>query len=159
MAGALPLPAQHPAGCLTGLSQTGGVGLALWSVTLLVLVLKVTPARASFLVIWITLVGILGRAFGAWISDALGRRPAGILSCLLAAATMSLAGYQHDVYLGTVSMFYVLLLLQSFFGNGNYAIVFPYMAELWPAPLRASGFGLVYGANASRPERLLCCPV
>ncbi len=60
---------------------------------------------------------------------------------------MSLAGYQHDVYLGTVSMFYVLLLLQSFFGNGNYAIVFPYMAELWPAPLRASGFGLVYGAS------------
>jgi MFS family permease len=41
------------AGALTGLSQTGGVGLALWTVTLLVMVLKVTPAQASALGIWI----------------------------------------------------------------------------------------------------------
>jgi putative MFS transporter len=140
-------PRSIAAGLLTGLSQTGGVGLALWGVTLLVLVLKVTPAEASFLTIWITLVGIFGRAFGAWISDAMGRRWAGILSCLAAAATMSAAGYMHSVMLGGVSMFYLLLLATSFFGNGNYAIVFPYMAELWPTPLRASGFGLVYGAS------------
>jgi MFS transporter, putative metabolite:H+ symporter len=60
---------------------------------------------------------------------------------------MSLAGYLHDVYLGTVSVFYVLLILHSFFSNGNFSIVFPYMAELWPAQLRASGFGLVYGIS------------
>jgi MFS transporter, putative metabolite:H+ symporter len=140
-------PRSIAAGCLTGLSQTGGVGLSLWSVTLLMLVLKVSPADASFLMIWTTLIGILGRGFGSWLSDALGRRYAGVLSCLLAAVTMSLAGYLHDLYLGTISVFYLLLLINSFFGNGNYAIVFPYMAELWPAKLRASGFGLVYGAS------------
>jgi putative MFS transporter len=40
-----------------------------------------------------------------------------------------------------------MLLLHSFFGNGNFSVVFPYMAELWPARMRASGFGLVYGIS------------
>ena len=34
------------AGCMTGLTQTGGVALALWLVTLLVMVLKITPPEA-----------------------------------------------------------------------------------------------------------------
>jgi len=42
-------------------------------------------------------------------------------------------------------MFYVMLLLQSFFGSGNYSIVGPYMGELWPGRLRGSGMGFVYG--------------
>src|SRR5262249_26569499 len=37
------------------------------------------------------------------------------------------------------------LLLQSFFGSGNYSIVGPYMGELWPGRLRGSGMGFVYG--------------
>src|SRR5262249_42389465 len=35
--------------CLTGLSQTGSVGLTLWVTTLFVLVLKISPAEASYL--------------------------------------------------------------------------------------------------------------
>jgi putative MFS transporter len=140
-------PRSLAAGCLTGLSQTGAVGLALWGVALLVLVLKVTPAEAAYLTIWITLVGIGGRFFGAWMSDALGRRTAGTLSCVTAAIAMSLAGYLHDAYLGTVSLFFLLLMVHSFLSNGNFAVVFPYMAELWPASLRASGFGIVYGTS------------
>jgi MFS transporter, putative metabolite:H+ symporter len=132
---------------LTGLSQTGTIGLQLWQVTLIALVLKVTPVQASFLVIWITLVGIFGRGFGSWITDRLGRRPAGILCCVLAAVTMSAAGYLHDFYIGAVSVFYLLLLATSFFTNGNSAIVYPYMAEMWPLSIRASGFGFVYGLS------------
>jgi len=60
---------------------------------------------------------------------------------------MSLAGYLHYVYLGTVSTFYVMILVQSFFGPDTFAIVGPYMTELWPAPLRASGLGLAYGTS------------
>jgi putative MFS transporter len=56
-----------------------------------------------------------------------------------------MAGYLSDVYVGTVSIFYVMILAQSFFGSGNYAIVGPYMAEVWPSKLRASGMGLGYG--------------
>jgi putative MFS transporter len=57
------------------------------------------------------------------------------------------AGYLHDVYIGTASAFFLLLLLASFFSNASFSVVFPYMAELWPAKLRASGFGLVYGCS------------
>ena len=60
---------------------------------------------------------------------------------------MSLAGYLHNVFVGGVSMFFVMILLQSFFGSGNYSIVGPYMGELWPARLRGSGMGLVYGVG------------
>ena len=133
------------AGALTGLSQTGGVGLGLWTVTLLVMVLKITPAEASALGIWIALMAIAGRFLCSWISDAWGRRAAGVFSCLTAAVFMSLAGYMHSVFIAGVSMFYVMLLLQSFFGSGNYSIVGPYMGELWPSRLRGSGMGFVYG--------------
>jgi putative MFS transporter len=140
-------PRSIAAGALVGLSQTGAVGLGLWMVTLLVLVLRITPAQASFLVIWISLTQITGRGFGSWLTELLGRRPAGAFCCLMAAAATSLAGYLHSVYLGAAPMFFVLLLVQGLFGNGNSAISYPYMAEMWPAGLRASGFGLVYGMS------------
>jgi putative MFS transporter len=135
------------AGCLTGLTQTGGVALALWLVTLLVMVLKITPPEASKLVIWVSILAILGRFFASWISDAWGRRASGIFTCLTAALFMSLAGYLHDFFIGGLSLFYVMILLQSFFGSGNYSIVGPYMGELWPARLRGSGMGFVYGVG------------
>jgi putative MFS transporter len=142
-------PRSLAAGILTGLSQTGGVGLALWGVTLIALVLKVSPAQASFLAIWISLIGIVGRVFGSWISDALGRRAAGTVLSLGAALTVSLGGYVHNVYLGTASVFYILALISSFFSNGAFSVVFPYMAELWPASLRASGFASFMGRVTS----------
>ena len=38
-------------------------------------------------------------------------------------------------------------MIQEFFGSGGLAITLPYMTELWPARLRASGFGPVYGTS------------
>jgi putative MFS transporter len=135
------------AGCLTGLTQTGGVALALWLVTLLVMVLKVTPPEASKLVIWISVMAIVGRFFASWISDAWGRRASGIFTCLVSALFMSLAGYLHSFFIGSMSLFYLMILIQSFFGSGNYSIVGPYMGEMWPARLRGSGMGFVYGVG------------
>ena len=40
-----------------------------------------------------------------------------------------------------------MLMAQRFFGGGSYAIIAPYMAEVWPAGLRASGMGLGYGVG------------
>jgi putative MFS transporter len=134
-------------GCLTGLTQTGGVGLTLWMVTLFVMVLQVTPAEASQLAIWVSISAVAGRFFCSWISDAMGRRASGVLSCVIAAVFMSLAGYLNSVFIGGVSMFFLMIVLQNFFGSGNYLIVGPYMGELWPARLRGSGMGLVYGVG------------
>ena len=134
-------------GILTGLSSTGSVGVALWSAMLLVLVLKTTPQHAAYLLTWVALVGIPGRAVGAWMSDALGRRWGGSLLAIGAACTMLLAGYLHDMTISGMSMFLLMLMANSFFANAAFSIVFPYMGELWPAQLRASGFGLVYGCS------------
>src|SRR6201984_2997284 len=135
------------AGALTGLTQTGGVGLALWQVTLFVMVLNISAPEASKLVIWISLSAIAGRFFCSWISDAWGRRASGIFSCLFAALFMSLAGYLHNVFIGGVSMFFAMIVAQNFFGSGQYSIVGPYMGEMWPARLRGSGMGFVYGVG------------
>jgi MFS transporter, putative metabolite:H+ symporter len=140
-------PRSIVAGSLVGLSSTGVVGAALWGPTLLVLVLKVTPAQAAYLSVWIALVGIPGRALGAWISDALGRRSAGVLLSVAAGCAMTLAGYLHNYYIGTTSVFLLMLMVGSVFHNASFSVVFPYMAELWPARLRASGYGLVYGCS------------
>jgi MFS transporter, putative metabolite:H+ symporter len=144
-------PRSLVAGCLTGLTQTGGVALALWLVVLLKMVLNISSAEASGLLIWYAIVGILGRFFCSWMSDALGRRTGGIVASVVGAAAMFLAGLLHEHYIGPVSpytsAFYLLILVQTFFGSGNYSIVGPYMAEIWPANLRASGMGVVYGVG------------
>jgi putative MFS transporter len=58
---------------------------------------------------------------------------------------MALAGYLHDVFIGGVSLFYLLIVAQRFFGDASYAVIGPYSAEIWPATLRASGMGVGYG--------------
>jgi MFS transporter, putative metabolite:H+ symporter len=114
----------------------------LWITILFVMVLKITPAEASYLMIW---VGIIGRLVASWMSDALGRRMSGFLIGMSGAITMALAGYWHDVYLGAVSVSFVLIMSQRFFGDASYAIIGPYLAEVWPNRLRASVMGFSYG--------------
>jgi putative MFS transporter len=65
----------------------------------------------------------------------------------MAAVLMVLAGYLHDVYIAGASLFYMLIVAQAFFGSAVYTVVGPYMAEIWPARLRASGMGLSYGVG------------
>jgi putative MFS transporter len=140
-------PRSVVAGCLTGLSGTGITGFLLWQVTLFVMVLHVTPAQASGLVIWLSLGQVVGRFFCSWISDAIGRRASIALTCAIAGVAFSLAGYWHDLALGGVSVFYLMIMVQQFFGSGSYSIIGPYMAEIWPSRLRGSGLGLAYGAG------------
>jgi MFS transporter, putative metabolite:H+ symporter len=138
-------PRSMVAACLVALSQTGGVGILLWITTLFVMVLKITPAEASYLMIYVGILGIVGRLVASWMSDAFGRRASGFLIGMGGALSMALAGYFHDAYLGTVSVFFVLIMVQRFFGDASYAIIGPYLAEVWPNRLRASGMGFSYG--------------
>ena len=138
-------PRSMTSACLVALSQTGGVGILMWITTLFVMVLKITPAEASYLMIYVGILGIIGRLVASWMSDALGRRASGFLIGMGGALSMAAAGYWHDVYLGTVSVFFVLIMVQRFFGDASYAIIGPYLAEVWPNRLRASGMGFSYG--------------
>jgi putative MFS transporter len=138
-------PRSMIAACLVALSQTGGVGILMWITTLFVMVLQITPAEASYLMIYVGLLGIIGRLVASWMSDALGRRMSGFLIGTGGALAMALAGYFNDVYIGTVSVFFVLIMIQRFFGDASYAVIGPYLAEVWPNRLRASGMGFSYG--------------
>lgn len=138
-------PRSMMSACMVALSQTGGVGILMWITTLFVMVLKITPAEASYLMIYVGILGIIGRLVASWMSDALGRRTSGFLIGMGGALAMAAAGYWHDAYLGTVSVFFVLIMIQRFFGDASYAIIGPYLAEVWPNRLRASGMGFSYG--------------
>ena len=135
------------AGCLTGLTQTGGASLGLWGATLLVVVLNTSPAHAAFLMIFVNLAGILGRFSITALIEPMGRRGAGSLYCVMAALLIVSAGYLYDVYIGTWSLFYMLIVAQGFFSSAIYTVVGPYMSEIWPARLRSSGMGFSYGVG------------
>jgi putative MFS transporter len=135
------------AGCLTGLTQTGGASLGLWGATLLVIVLNTTPAHAAFLMIFVNLAGIVGRFSITALIEPLGRRGSGTLYCAMAGILIVAAGYLYDVYVGTWSLFYMLIVAQGFFSSAIYTVVGPYMTEIWPSRLRSSGMGLSYGVG------------
>jgi len=89
--------------------------------------------------------GFVGRFAWAYLSDAIGLRPSGILLSFGGVVSLVIAGLFHDVFLGGVSVFLLMLMAQRFFGDGGYALVGPYSAKVWPAALRGSGMGFGYG--------------
>ena len=125
--------------------QTTGIGLVLWAPTLFAQLLSVSPAQASFMMIWVSLAGLIGRFLFSWLSEAIGRRPSGVLLSFGAALGAYLAGVYYADFIGGFSMFWMMIILSRFFGDGGYAVVGPYAAEVWPSALRASGMGFGYG--------------
>ncbi len=97
--------------------------------------------------IWVGLSAFVGRVICAFLSEAMGRRWSGIVTCIGSVLTLVLAGYFADVFIGSVSVFWLMLVAHSFFGGGSYTIIAPYLAEVWPTGLRASGMGLGYGVG------------
>lgn len=126
-------------------AQTGIYGLSLWVPTLFVEVLRISPARAAYLMIYCGISGFLGRIAFSYLSEVIGRRVSGGLYGFGAAGFVILAGYSHSVFLGATSMFWLVVVVGYFFADGGFAIVGPYAAEVWPARLRASGMGSTYG--------------
>jgi putative MFS transporter len=125
--------------------QTTGYGVLLWAPTLFVLQLGVTPQRAAFLLIFVSLAGFVGRITFSLLSEAIGRRGAGALQGFGAAAAVLAAGFLHDQFIGAVSLFWLFLIVADFFFDGGSAIMGPYAAEVWPAGLRTTGMGSAYG--------------
>ena len=125
--------------------QTGIYGLSLWVPTLFSQVLKISPARASYLMIYCSIGGFVGRMAFAYLSEAIGRRASGGIYGFGAAAFVIVAGYLHNAFWGAISVFWLLLVVGYIFADGGFAIVGPYAAEVWPARLRATGMGSSYG--------------
>jgi MFS transporter, putative metabolite:H+ symporter len=125
--------------------QTGNYGMTMWAPTLLVLVLKISPATASWYMIPVGLAGLGGRLFYSILSDRLGRRPTGVLFGLGAALSLIATALLDAAFVGPISLFWILLAVTNFSVDGGFAIVGPYASEVWPSRLRATGMGAAYG--------------
>jgi putative MFS transporter len=126
-------------------SQTGVYGVTLWAPSLFVLLLKVTPQKASQMMILLTIFGFIGRISFSYFSELMGRRKAGGLLGFGAGVLIIVAGYNYNVMWGDWSAFWLILAVAFFFADGGFAIVGPYAAEIWPSHLRTSGMGSAYG--------------
>jgi MFS transporter, putative metabolite:H+ symporter len=126
-------------------AQTGYYGFQLWAPTLLVQLLGIAPERAAFLMIFVNLAGLFGRVGLSFLSDLIGRKNSGAIASFGAGVLLITAAVYHDIYLGGISLFWMLLIVYNAFGDGGFAIVGPYAAEVWPASLRATGMGSAYG--------------
>lgn len=125
--------------------QTAVYGLTLWAPTLLAMTLGVAPTEAAKLYIAVTIAGFLGRWFWSFCSDWFGRRKSGFALGVLGGILLFVAAVNHNVFLGTVSAFWIFIIFANFFVDGGFAIVGPYGSEVWPKHLRASGMGSAYG--------------
>ncbi len=126
-------------------AQTASYGIGLWAPTLFVLQLNVKPAEAAFLFLWVKLAGIFGRLSFAVLSDYLGRRKSGMLAGFGAAICVFIAGVGHNEFIGGVSVLWIMIVIGDFFYDGGFAVIGPYMAEVWPTKLRTTGMGSAYG--------------
>ncbi len=126
-------------------AQTGIYGLSLWVPALFMQVLRVSPARASYLMIYCSISAFAGRIAFSYLSDSIGRRMSGGLYGFGAAVLLIVSSYLRNEFLGAISVFWLVLIVTYFFADGGFAIVGPYAAEVWPARLRASGMGASYG--------------
>jgi len=126
-------------------AQTAGYGIILWAPTLFVLQLNVTPAYAAYLFLWVTLAGIAGRICFSLLSEAIGRRPAGLIVGFGGTICILAAGLGHNMMIGSVSVFWLMIVCADFFYDGGFAVIGPYMAEVWPTRLRTTGMGSAYG--------------
>ncbi len=125
--------------------QTGYYGLTLWSPTLLVQLLGVPPTQAAFYMIFVTAAALLGRIAFSLLSEVIGRRLAGILCTIGATMMLIIAALFGGALAASFVAFLSVLMLAYFFGEGGFAIVGPYSAEVWPMRLRATGMGASYG--------------
>jgi putative MFS transporter len=126
-------------------AQTAGYGIILWAPTLFVLQLGVTPAYAAYMFLWVSLAGIAGRVCFSFSSELIGRRASGIVLGFGGALCIAAAGLGHNVMLGGVSLFWLMIVCGEFFFDGGFAVIGPYLAEVWPTRLRTTGMGSAYG--------------
>ncbi len=142
----LHYPRSLVACCLGNLGAvTGSYGFSLWVPTLIVLVLVTTPEHASTLMIGVSLAGMIGRLLCGYLSDIIGRRACGALFFLAGAVLLPATALSTSAEIGTISIFWLMLMLTYFFSDGGNSINGPYSAEMWPSHLRSSGMGVAYG--------------
>jgi len=126
-------------------TQTGYYGLTLWSPTLIVQFLHVTPQQAGLYMVFVTLAALAGRVVLSVLSEKIGRRASGVLCGGGACMMLLVAAFLGDMLAAVAAFFLIVLMIAYFFGEGGFAVVGPYSGEVWPTTLRTTGMGAAYG--------------
>jgi putative MFS transporter len=129
-------------------AQVAYYGVTLWAPLLLVAILHTTPSHAAFLLIFCNLADMAARLIFAYVSEKAGRRLIGILQGFVGAGLLVITSLTTHAFIGEVSVFWLLLMVTYFFISGGFAVTLPYVAEIWPSRLRASGLGSAYGIGS-----------
>ena len=95
--------------------------------------------------IFVNLAGLLGRIVMSFLSDAIGRKASGGVFGFGSAILIVGAALSRNIFFGTTSLFWLMLIATNFLVDGGFAIVGPYLAEVWPSSLRTTGMGSAYG--------------
>jgi putative MFS transporter len=122
--------------------QTGYYGLAVWTPTILVQLLGISPEQAALRMMALMLCAFIGRLTLSTCADRFwptyhGRfaasepQPRYALRPIRRASRSAPRSCPVDGGL--------------FFGEGEFAVLAPYSAEVWPVILRTSGMGSTYG--------------
>lgn len=127
--------------------QTGYYGLSLWTPTLLVLIAGTTSANSGLLMVFVTLGALVGRFAFSYMSEWFGRRAAGGIAAIGSVVTLIMSAVTSDFTFAGISVFFLMMIVVYFFGEGGFAIVGPYSGEVWPSHLRTTGMGFAYGVG------------
>jgi putative MFS transporter len=91
---------------------------------------------------WLPYAGILGGLIFAQLAEIIGRRKSGML-CQIGAVA-SLLGVAFYFQSG-LPIFFALMLCAKFFNMSGFTVGSPYIAEMFPTHLRATGLGSANG--------------
>lgn len=122
-------------------------GVLLWGPTVFSQILKMTPADAAGAFFLVSMSGLVGRAFFAFLPQVWGRRKTGVLAGYMGAVLLALAAIFHAEYLGVYSAFLICIVVGQFFYDGSYSNINPYAAELFPVRTAALGVGVSSAAG------------
>lgn len=117
-------------------------GMMLWLPTLFVKYYHIPQPLTLKYMMMLTILGILGRAFGMSLVDIWGRKP--VMISFAIAASLGILGY---CFVGSVTQLLVVASFAAFFYEGMWAAVAPFTAEIFPTRLRASGVGWSTGVG------------
>ncbi|MGC0362359.1 putative MFS transporter [Rhodococcus sp. 27YEA15] len=125
-------------------------GVQAWGPMILTLIGDITPAKAASIFIWVSVAGLVGRLAFSLVAKSLGRRRCLQISCFTGAAGL-LAGAFSPMLPGnwTIIIFFASLVLTGLLIDGGLVNHAPYVAEIFPANMRARGMGLREGANGA----------
>ena len=121
-------------------------GVMLWGPTILAQLLDVPASRAARYFIFVSVMGLCGRTFFAWLPSRVGRVPAGQLIGYAGAVALACAALLHDQRLGPVPVFLIFLVAGQFFFDGGFSNLNTYGAELFPVRMAGSAMGVSQAA-------------